>query len=92
MSVELLAAGVRKDCVRRELHLEPIGRWLRECGAPPHLGDPVKAVGWVGDYGDGPFRLVIADYANGQRAQVNFPAGVRRLILTRIPCNRRNMK
>lgn len=40
-------------------------------------GDPVEAVGWFAEYGDGGLIALVADYANGERVELRCLAGGR---------------
>lgn len=71
-------AGLSRDCEPVSIKCDgpsQAGDRLRRRGVPESWGNPTEAVGYFDDGGDGPLRAMVADDANGRRAQLLLTAG-----------------
>lgn len=60
--------GIRKGWEHSSMDCAGAGSLLRGRHAPASLGDPIEAVAWFGARGE--LRVLVADYANGRRAEL----------------------
>lgn len=76
--------GTRKDWERTSMECHTTATYLRTA-IPDGWGDPVEAVAWFDDHGDGRMRVLIADFANGRRLMLKHRARDRQITLTHVP-------